>query len=126
MRLPRFRVRTLMIAVAVVAVACGWLKLFALTAAPELERLEALRGRLRADEWDWQFTTSDSGAYGAGENLYFVICPDNDGDRQAAEEFWQVGAGDGARGEELMSNDGYVKGFAEGALSVWGEVKSEL
>jgi hypothetical protein len=33
MRLPRFRIRTLMVAVTVVAFACGWFKLFAFTAA---------------------------------------------------------------------------------------------
>lgn len=94
---------------------------------PELQRLESLHDQYgHTHEWDLIFSSDDTSAYGVGEGFYFTIQPNDNGDRQAAEEFWQANTGGDDRGRELMSDDSYVRGFAEGALAVWDEVKDQL
>jgi len=84
--------------------------------APQLERLE----RRRDPQHDWYFTEGSS-AYGACEHFYFIIEPDQDGDRGAARVFWeQVGL------EEESKDETVVQGFAEGAMDVWDEVKDKI
>ena len=64
----------------------------------------------------------ESGAFSPGEILYFAISPENDGDRSYATDFW-----DGYADNENVALDGsFVLGFAEGAVAIWEQVKSEL
>ncbi len=90
--------------------------------AEELERLSDFRDQCGTD-WDSVLTTGPDDAYGSGERLYFVISPEDDGDRGASCGFWesQLGLEDGS-----CPKDSLVRGFVEGALEVWDEVKDQL
>lgn len=87
--------------------------------ALELKRLQRCRDRSR----DWTFETDERDAWGACEWLYFQIHPENDHDRREAEGFWD---------EVLDTNDdrrfepAFLQGFANGALNVWCEAKSQV
>jgi hypothetical protein len=94
--------------------------------AGELERLAAARDGVGYD-WDRMFDpdTADHNAYGACEHLVFIMRPESDGVRQAAADFWEHVAGNDS--ETLRWDpDGYVRGFAAGALEIWDEVKAQL
>jgi hypothetical protein len=85
--------------------------------AAELTRLERLHTELRGD-LSQAFHDSADSAYGSGELFFFTICPEDDGDREAASDFWE---------DHEESNDSeYVRGFADGALNVWSEIKDQL
>jgi hypothetical protein len=49
-------------------------------------------------------------AYSCAEKLFFVISPDDYGDRRRAEWFWERWA------DDPCPSDEFVEGFAEGAL----------
>jgi len=89
----------------------------------ELRRLE----KLWRDTEDWPgFFEVDSGsAYGADEFLAFQITG-ADRDRDAASGFWEVAFGDGERHEDELSEPTWLRGFADGALSVWNTVKDHI
>lgn len=89
----------------------------------ELERIEELRDTC-GNEWLLFFDTDESSAWGVGELLYFVIDPNCNETRQFATDFWDaVLDGDDRR---LAYEPEFVRGFAEGALDVWGELKPQL
>jgi hypothetical protein len=92
--------------------------------AAELERLDSFVTCIEQDSSDWDgFLDASGSAYGPGERLYFALQPDDDGNRGAARDFWE-GA---ARAEALDSLPGeFIRGFAEGALSVWHRVEDKL
>ena len=56
-------------------------------------------------------------------NLRIGIHPKHEGDRSVAEEFWERQLGDQA---SLAHEPIFVKGFVEGALDLWDQVKDEL
>jgi hypothetical protein len=88
--------------------------------AGELIRLEKLHDACSPAEWGQFFWTSDRDAYGAAELFVFKIWPDDDGDRDAARNFWD------GQGHEEYPDDDFVRAFAEGALEIWGHVKGKL
>jgi hypothetical protein len=89
--------------------------------ADELARLERAQGR--ADAWELLFEEAAGQSYSAGELLYFVLHPENHKDRSEASDFWECALGD----DTTRTEDGsYVRGFAEGALALWREVKDKL
>ena len=95
--------------------------------AAELERLESLEEGLKNQPvYGWEFffdsQAHPNSAYSTAEDLYFALQPNDqeDRDRDAAKDFWESAAGD----SEL--SDSYVRGFAEGALQVWRQVKPQL
>jgi len=87
--------------------------------AKQLERLESARD----PQHDWSFGVGSS-AYGAGEHFYFIIEPGDDGDRQAAADFWEAAVGDTA--DRHANDDSFVRGFAEGACDVWRQVQNRI
>jgi hypothetical protein len=94
--------------------------------AEELERLEDFRVKCTDHEWGAFFDRRKDDAYGPCGHLLFVISPDSDGDRHASRTFWEETIGDELVAEDLMWKGDFVRGFAEGALAVWGEVKRQL
>ncbi len=70
-----------------------------------------------------RFEDNDHTAYSAGERFLFTICPDQDGDREAADCFWESQIPDA---KHLADSAAYVNGFIDGALEVWEEVKDQV
>jgi hypothetical protein len=67
---------------------------------------------------DWPiFDAGVERAWSWAEQLYFIIDPQNDGDRSKASDFWES--------YEPVSDD-FVRGFALGAMDVWDEVSHKL
>ena len=88
--------------------------------AAEFERLE-----WGADqEWESIPDKSGSSAYSIGERLVFYIRPEVDGDRQAANEFWESVTNADDRCKELMGDTDFVNGFVAAARVVWEAIKS--
>ncbi|MCK4414316.1 MAG: hypothetical protein KAY32_12290 [Candidatus Eisenbacteria sp.] len=93
--------------------------------AVELERLDSLDTRLERELLGWSgFLDCDSNsAYGPEELLYFEMHPDEDRDRTAATDFWEMTTG-------MKVSDGlpkeFIRGFVEGALSIWHQVEDKL
>jgi len=69
-------------------------------------------------EWD-TILEPPASAYSGAEALYFILSPEDDGDRDASRDFWSGYFGRPITFDNLM-------GFIEGALAVWEEVKDEL
>jgi hypothetical protein len=87
--------------------------------AGELIRLEKWRAD-GSDVWLSAFVTTGRDAWSSAEHFVFQIWPEDDGDRQAASNFWEQ------QGYEYYPDDDFVHGFAEGALSIWDHVKDKL
>jgi hypothetical protein len=90
--------------------------------AGELILLSQWKDRAGRD-WDDYFATGENDAYGSCENFVFTIWPEHDGNRTTSEEFWE---GNVPEGQSDHPEDNFVRGFAEGALAVWDEVKDQL
>ena len=88
---------------------------------------QATKAELRrlAQAWhphyEWYFGVGSS-AYSDAERFVFLIHPELDGDRAEASEFWEVEV----TGEREMPETAYVQAFAQGAMSIWEEVGSQL
>jgi hypothetical protein len=92
------------------------------TATPkQLRRLAKARDRV----YDWSFHV-EGGAYTSYERFYFIVEPESDEDRHAAESFWEEALGD----EEVKKWEGeqndFVHGFTLGAMSIWEQVEGKL
>jgi hypothetical protein len=90
--------------------------------ADELENLERWLLIYRGNE-DAIFRDDLNHAYSSAELTVFGIWPDRDGDRSAAEEFWEERLGDDASAAEHVQ---FVRGFVDGALDMWRKVKDQL
>ncbi len=90
--------------------------------AAELIRLEKLREHSGASDWEAFFTTGEREAYGVPQHFVFQVFPEWDGSREASRDFWETQAGD----DNGYPDDAFVRGFAEGALEIWDQVKGEL
>jgi len=78
--------------------------------AEELQRLESFaEDRVQYRDWDANLVVS-------------AAWPDED-DRYAVENFWEQALGDNTSAKDDPS---FVKGFVEGALGLWHEVKKQL
>lgn len=89
--------------------------------AIELERVDKLHQRLSEADWKWWFASDDNNTYSPAELFVFIVRPENEQDRAYAESFWRELGRD-----YLQIEDEWMRGFAEGALEVWKEVKSKL
>jgi len=87
----------------------------------ELRRLGELEEGMSQGDWESWFETSGNSAFGAAERLVFAIQPENDHDRRATQEFWEF-----VGGEDTERTDDFVRGFADGALSIWRDIKDQL
>ena len=92
--------------------------------AHELQALEALQRRTH--DWDGYFTQPEgSGALGLADLLYLEIIPESEQNgRDGSAEFWDFAIG--ADVDRYRLSPTWLKGFAEGALDVWEDVKSKL
>jgi hypothetical protein len=93
--------------------------------ADELKRLEAAKDAPYANG-SFDFGTGSS-ANSAGEQLFFVIHPECDGDRDESRAFWD----DIIEGMEDVDSDSpthaeFVNAFAAEANKVWSNVKAEV
>jgi hypothetical protein len=86
----------------------------------ELLLLEKWEQSCPPTEWQDCFIAGDRSAYSVAENFVFRIWPDDDGDRGAAQNFWEQ------QGREDNPDGEFVRGFAEGALGIWNQVKDKL
>jgi hypothetical protein len=89
--------------------------------AGELIRLNDMRD-LAASAWNYWFTDQKGAAYSTAEFFVFQMWPEDDGDRSAAYNFWEQRGFD----QFHQPKDDFVCGFAEGALSIWDEVKDQV
>jgi hypothetical protein len=88
----------------------------------ELMKLESLRTEL-GPGWETYFGVGRSAGHIAGSRFFYDIWPEKNGNQAAADSFWfQNGL------PKLTSNEAglFVQAFADGALSVWDEVKSQV
>jgi hypothetical protein len=83
--------------------------------ALQMERLDAARD----PKLDWGFGVGES-AYTAGEEFYFIIEPEKDGDREAANEFWNVVGG--IDSDRRRHSATYVHHFAVGVMYAMAEL----
>ena len=94
---------------------------------PQLQNLEQLRDSCSTShEWGLQFDGESNSAYSTAERLAFGINPEMEGERNDAAGFWEIAVGDGPVVESNLADDEFMRGFAEGALDVWGEVKGKV
>lgn len=63
---------------------------------------------------------------GYGDQFVFALHPELDGDTQAAARFWEFSLDEEFVDQEMMNNDEFVRGFNDGALAVWNEVKDQI
>jgi hypothetical protein len=90
----------------------------------DLKALERFQRQMGHD-WDVFFMEGDSrAAYGVAERFVFEIQPSNEKDRAAVVDFWNEALGEDDA--HKADNPSFVKGFAEGALERWDEVKEKL
>lgn len=89
--------------------------------AKELDRLSRFVGGLETDG-DVRGLSNGS-AWGTGEQLYFALSPEDDGNRDEAASFWEAAFGVGSC-DDLT--DEHLQGFVEGALEVWDQAKDLL
>jgi hypothetical protein len=92
--------------------------------AEELELLSEHHDAMQRENYDIFAPSAFNDAYGMWESLFFHIHRDDDGDRQACEEFWDVAVGEENRPH--LSNGEFLRGFVDGALEVWDEVKNQI
>lgn len=92
--------------------------------ADELANLERWQARLGhdfdvifSDDLTWR------SAYSSAELVAFAAWPEKDEDRSAAEMFWEEALGDDAK---LADDAQFVKGFVQGAIELWDQVKDKL
>ena len=89
----------------------------------QLERLDRLRD-LSHDQRLSFFEVDESDAFGVGERFYFEIEPGCGRTRQFAKDFWDAIL-DGCD-RSLAYSEEFVRGFAEGALSVGTDFMPQL
>lgn len=81
----------------------------------ELTQLDRL-GEMSRAKWRSFFKSDKSDSFGVGERFYFEIDPGCGRTRQFAKRFWDAIL-DGYE-RSLANSEEFVRGFAEGALSV--------
>jgi len=98
-----------------------WAKSFA--EARELEALQECYDSLGCDRDKWFSTVEGKiSAHSTAELVYFAMHNEEEAGRDDSDEFWTMAAGEHAP----YGQSSFVRGFVEGALEVWGEVKGEL
>lgn|SRR5262249_8136824 len=93
----------------------------------QLERLGKLYDNLTdepSNDWKQYFEDKPDCAYATCERLYFQLEPDDEEDRDETRDFWERAAGEDW--ETDIQDGRWVRGFAEGALDIWNEVKGKI
>lgn len=98
--------------------------------AAELKRLSRLREKLDHEPqygWEWFFDSSvNRGAFSPADHLAFAILGDDDDrDREDSTRFWETATGWDQYNSSL-TDDQFLRGFAEGALEIWEQVAAKL
>ena len=92
--------------------------------ADDLQRLERWADHTRNDEdWDALFAQGNSRDGEIAEHVVSAIWADEEPDYYSVKEFWEQALGDDTSAKDDPS---FVKGFVEGALALWDEVKNQL
>ena len=89
----------------------------------ESSRLEASQG------YNWQkwFDPGDQGAHAVYVRLAREIMGSDVSVRSDVDNFWENAiGGDGTDREDVLSQPEFLRGFCEGALDVWNDVKDQL
>jgi hypothetical protein len=100
-------------------------KAWAMTRASvdEFERLKRYKGGFERSSWGWEGSfdlPKDVSDYSPAESVAFAIGGENyNGDRTYAADFWNTIDLD-------MNEPAVIRGFADGALEIWDQVKDEL
>jgi hypothetical protein len=103
--------------------AAGELWVRDLAEVAEIKRLKKMyEGVSPNDQWVL-FDSSANDAYSAAEHLAFAVQPESDGDRKAAEDFWEMIIGDDT---SIISDAAFMEGFFNGALELWEALESQL
>jgi hypothetical protein len=101
-----------------------WVKDHAVFA--ELRRLDLNWGGYTEDARSWMIDQvkhdNIEERHPVAFQLVYEIQPENDGDPEAASEFWGWLLGD----YEQASNPGFFKGFISGALNLWAKLEPKL
>ncbi|NLY03165.1 MAG: hypothetical protein GXY83_44520 [Rhodopirellula sp.] len=94
----------------------------------ELQRLEELRAEIEdSPNCDWEeYFTDDSQTYSAAERLYFSVHPEHEGNRDVAKWFWDKAIGDDDQADRNRDSGVFLRGFADGAIDFWLEVKDKI
>ena len=88
----------------------------------EIERLEQYFEVFdTVDGWTL-FDSQD--AYTASEHLVFRIQPENEGDRRAASDFWEMVLGH--EQAEQAESPAFLEGFVVGALELWDTLNGQV
>lgn len=92
--------------------------------AEQLMRLERFREKQGYD-WDSLFQENDGTSFWNPEEIlaFRILFDSEEPDSQSAKEFWERALDERAG---KVENPLFVKGFAEGALDLWREVKDKL
>jgi hypothetical protein len=88
----------------------------------QLKRLAKARDPIH----DWCFGADPTAAYSSAECFVFIIEPDDRGDRQAVNLFWESVLGSDETDVRIQGSDDFVQGFAEAAVELWEEVQDKL
>jgi hypothetical protein len=94
--------------------------------ADELQRLERWSAETR-QHWGWDklFTEGNGSDSPVAELVVSTVWPDADGNYgySSVQDLWEQALGDNTSAKDDPS---FVKGFVEGALALWDEVKDQL
>jgi hypothetical protein len=94
--------------------------------ALELERLTRFRDAMQELEWERCFTSeSQASVPKIYEQLYYKMHPEHEGESGAAVRFWDMVVGE-TRADGLATEGAFVRGFSEGAIAVWKEVRHKI
>jgi hypothetical protein len=88
----------------------------------QLKELADFRDR-RGQEWDSFFVPTEYSDCRPDEMIFFALYPDREGERLEKGDFSHAVTGDGYLDLTDMS---ILRGFVEGALAFWDEVKDQL
>jgi hypothetical protein len=90
--------------------------------ADDLQRLERWKERCG---WEWGecFDNDPRRSCTVADLVAQNIWPDDDLTLPSSDEFWEQALGDNTSAKD---NPSFVKGFVEGALALWDEVKDQL
>jgi hypothetical protein len=90
--------------------------------ADELQRLARARAR-HAGDWDEFFRDNNVGCAAPARWVCAQLNPCAEDGGALGDDFWQGALGDAERAAE---DPMFVKGFCEGALSLWTEIEGQL
>jgi hypothetical protein len=85
----------------------------------ELERLSDLVNQVSPSGFECLIDRRANSAYAPAERLYFIMSPEQDGDRAVVNDFWERAAG--SQFADLVNREGFLEGFVAGAVEIHRE-----